>query len=141
LQNSGATNAPRERRVLSAADRPGGIEGARRTEGDETLRRKVSAADWRFPRRMTFAQWRRLPYRYRHAYLAQAQCTLLGHWRDCAHRRCRRAHRCLVPQPCYWDRKRAMTAADWARAEAACQPLRALLSIGSLKGSEGLWLF
>jgi hypothetical protein len=28
-----------------------------------------------------------------------------------------------------------------AKAEAACRPLRALLSLGSLKGSEGLWLF
>jgi hypothetical protein len=34
-----------------------------------------------------------------------------------------------------------MSPADWAKAEAACQPLRGLLSLGSLKGSEGLWLF
>jgi hypothetical protein len=57
-----------------------------------------------------------LPYPERHAYLAQAQCTLLEYWRDCANARCRRARRCFVP-------------------------LRALLSLGSLKGSEGLWLF
>ena len=49
--------------------------------------------------------------------------------------------RCLVPQPCYWERKQAMPPAEWARAEAACRPLRALLSLGSLKGSEGLWPF
>jgi hypothetical protein len=105
------------------------------------VRRKVSAADWRFPLRMTFTQWRRLPYRYRHAYLAQAQCTLLGYWRDCAKRRCRRAQRCLFPDPCYWDRKSAMPAAEWAKADAACRPLRELLNIGSMKRSEGLWLF
>jgi hypothetical protein len=34
-----------------------------------------------------------------------------------------------------------MAPAEWAKAEAACRPLRALLSLGSLKGSEGLWLF
>ena len=107
----------------------------------EFMRRKLSAADWRLPRRMTFTQWSLLPYRERHTYLAQAQCTLLEYWRDCAKARCRRAQRCLVPYPCYWERKQAMTAAEWAEAEAACRPLRALLSLGSLKGAEGLWLF
>jgi hypothetical protein len=34
-----------------------------------------------------------------------------------------------------------MTPVQWAKAEAACRPLRALLSLGSLKGSEGLWQF
>jgi hypothetical protein len=34
-----------------------------------------------------------------------------------------------------------MTPAEWGKAEEACRPLRALLSLGSLKGSEGLWLF
>ena len=105
------------------------------------MRRKLSAPGWRFPRRMTLKQWSLLPYRERHAYLAQAQCTLLDYWRDCANARCRRAHRCLVPQPCYWERKQAMTPAEWAKAKEACRPLRALLSFGSLKGSEGLWLF
>jgi hypothetical protein len=105
------------------------------------MRRKVSARDWRFPRRMTFTQWRRLPYRHRHWYLAQAQCTLLGYWRDCGKPRCHRARKCLYPDPCYWDRKHAMPPADWAKADAACRPLRALLGIGSTKGAEGLWLF
>jgi hypothetical protein len=63
------------------------------------------------------------------------------YWRDCKKAQCRRARRCLFPQPCYSDRKRAMPPAEWAKAEAACRPLRALLSLGSLKGSEGLWLF
>jgi hypothetical protein len=106
-----------------------------------SMRRKVSAKDWRFPRRMTKTQWSVLSYRYRHTYLAQAQCTLLGYWRDCAKARCRRAHRCLQPHPCYWDRKQATLPADWAKAEAACRPLRELLSFGALKGSEGMWLF
>ena len=105
------------------------------------MRRKVSAPDWRFPLRLTFTQWKALPIRRRHAYLAQAQCTLLGYWRDCAKLRCRRAQRCLFPQPCYWERKAAMPPEQWAKADAACRPLRKLLSIGSSKGSEGLWLF
>jgi hypothetical protein len=105
------------------------------------MRRKLSAPAWRFPRRMTLKQWSVLPYRERHAHLAQAQCTLLEYWHDCAHARCRRAQRCLVPYPCYWERKQAMTAAEQAAAERACRPLRALLSLDSLKGAEGLWLF
>ena len=105
------------------------------------MRRKVTARDWRFPRRMTRKQWSVLPYAERHGYVAQAQCDLLGYWRDCATARCRRARRCLSPHPCYWDRKQAMTPAEWAAADAVCRPLRALLSLGSLKGSEGLWLF
>jgi hypothetical protein len=117
------------------------VKTTRAHEKEITLRRKVSAPDWRFPRRFTFAQWKALPYRTRHAYLAQAQCTLLGYWRDCTEPRCRRAQKCLLPQSCYWDRKRAMSPAQWATAEAACRPLRALLNIGTSKGSEGLWLF
>jgi hypothetical protein len=105
------------------------------------MRRKVGRKDWQFPRRMTFTQWRRLPYRHRHWYLAQMQCTLLGYWRDCAKPRCHRARKCLYPDPCYWNRKQAMPAADWAKAEAACRPLRDLLGVGSTKGAEGLWLF
>ena len=105
------------------------------------MRRKVSAKDWRYPRRMTRRQWSMLPYGHRHAYLAQAQCTLLGYWRDCAKARCRRARRCLQPHPCYWDRKAAMTPAQWAKAAALCRPLRELLSLGSLRGAEGRWLF
>jgi hypothetical protein len=34
-----------------------------------------------------------------------------------------------------------MQPAEWAKADAACRPLQELLDIGSLKGSEGLWLF
>jgi hypothetical protein len=105
------------------------------------MRRKVSAAEWRFPMRMTRRQWSLLSYPYRHALVAQAQCTLLRFWRDCKNARCRRAQHCLFPQPCYWDRKQAMSPAQWAKAEAACRPLRMLLSMGSRKGAEGLWLF
>jgi hypothetical protein len=105
------------------------------------MRRKVSAANWKYPRRMTYRQWRRVPYRKKHALIAQAQCTLLGYWRDCANARCRRARECLVPHPCYWDRKRQMSEAEWAQADGLCTPLRALMRIGSTKGAEGLWLF
>jgi hypothetical protein len=105
------------------------------------VRRKVSAADWKYPRRMTFTQWRRVPYRRKHWLIAQAQCDLLGYWQDCRNRRCRRRRRCLSPQPCYWDRKKKMSEAERSRADALCAPLRALMWIGSKKGSEGLWRF
>ncbi len=105
------------------------------------MRRKVSTEEWRFPMRMTKKQWSRVSYPQRHAFVAQAQCNLLGYWRDCKHARCRRARCCLTPQPCYWDRKLAMPDAQWAKAEALCKPIRALLAIGSRKGAEGLWLF
>jgi hypothetical protein len=105
------------------------------------MRRKVSAADWRFPNRMTRKQWSVLSYHWRYTFVAQAQCTLLGYWRDCKSARCRRARFCVKPQPCYWDRKAAMSPEQWAKAEARCKPIRALLAIGSRKGSEGRWLF
>jgi hypothetical protein len=106
------------------------------------MRRKVSAANWRFPRRATFSQWRRLPYRTRWWYLAEAQCTLLGYWRDCSKKSCRRARRCQCPQPCYWDRKRLLSDQQRKEMDKACEPLRALLRIGfSSKGSERLWVF
>ena len=105
------------------------------------MRRKVAAANWKYPRRMTFTQWRRVPYRRKHRIIAQAQCDLLGYWQDCAKARCRRARSCLFPHPCYWDHKRQMSDAERAQADAACKPLRALMSIGSSKGSEGQWLF
>lgn len=108
---------------------------------ERTVRRKVSARNWRYPARMTFTQWRRLPYRQKHWLIAQAQCDLLGYWRDCAKLRCRRARGCQFPQPCYWDRKQATPPAEWAKADARCKPLRELMRIGSTKGSEGLWLF
>ena len=87
------------------------------------VRRNVAASSWKYPRRMTFSQWRRVPYREKHGLIAQAQCDLLGYWRDCAKVRCRRDRRCLFPDPCYWDRKQAMSKADWAAADALCKPL------------------
>ena len=108
---------------------------------ERMVRRNVAASSWKYPRRMTFSQWRRVPYREKHGLIAQAQCDLLGYWRDCAKVRCRRDRRCLFPDPCYWDRKQAMSTADWAAADALCKPLRALMRIGSTRGSEGLWLF
>jgi hypothetical protein len=105
------------------------------------MRRKLAAPNWTYPLRMTYAQWRCVPYRRKHWLIARAQCDLLGHWRDCSDVRCRRERTCLSPHPCYWDRKKKMSAAEWAQADAACKPLRALLDIGSSQGSEGLWLF
>jgi hypothetical protein len=80
-------------------------------------------------------------YPRKHWLIAQAQCDLLGHWRECTKPRCRRVRRCLFPHPCYWQRKDKMSDAELAQANALCAPLRALLRIGSSKGSEGLWLF
>ncbi len=105
------------------------------------MRRKVSAANWKYPRRMTFTQWRRVRYRRKHLLVAQAQCDLLGYWRDCEKARCRRGRSCLFPHPCYWARKDKMSEAERKQAQALCQPLRELMSIGPSKGSEGLWLF
>jgi hypothetical protein len=105
------------------------------------MRRKVSAAEWRFPFRMTRKEWSMVSYPQRHALVAQAMCTLLGYFRECKNARCRRARVRLVPQPCYWDRKFAMPPEQWAKAEKRCKPVRELLAIGSGKGSEGLWLF
>jgi hypothetical protein len=108
---------------------------------EQKMRRKVSAANWKYPRRMTFTQWRRLPYRQKHWLVAQAQCDLLGYWRDCANLRCRRHRRCQSPHPCYWDRKSKLTAAELTTLNKLCQPLRDLTKIASTRGSEGLWLF
>jgi hypothetical protein len=105
------------------------------------MRRKVSTANWRFPLRMSRTQWARLPYRDRHAIIAQAMCTLLGHWRDCSKRRCRGARRCLFPHPCYWNRKQQMSEAEQAQARKLYEPLLKLTAIGSSQGSDGLWLF
>jgi hypothetical protein len=105
------------------------------------MKRKVSAPNWKYPRRMTFRQWRRLSYREKYWDVAAAQCDLLEFWRDCAKPRCRRAQRCLFPRPCYWDRKKRMSDAEQKQMNALCQPLRQLLRIGSTRGSEGLWLF
>jgi hypothetical protein len=90
---------------------------------------------------MTFTQWRRALYRRKRWIIAQAQCELLGYWLNCKHSRCQRKRRCLFPHPCYWERKQQMSDAERARAQALCAPLRELMSIGSSKGSEGLWLF
>ena len=102
------------------------------------MRRKISAAEWKYPRRMTLTQWRRLPYRDRHWYLAEAQCNRLGHWRDCTKTRCRRTRGCWVPHECYWVRRRRMSEAQIARMDALCAPLRALLGIGSRQGADRL---
>jgi len=104
------------------------------------MRRKVTARDWRFPRRMTRKQWSVLPYAERHADVGRrsAICSAIG---ATAPRRAaagRGAASLRIPAT---DRKQAMTPAEWAAADAVCRPLRALLSLGSLKGSEGLWLF
>lgn len=105
------------------------------------MRRKVSAANWKYPLRMTFRQWRRLPYPYKHWEITRAQCNLMGYWRDCKTMRCRRAHGCLFPDQCYWARKSALSASEQNRMDALCTPLRKLLDIGSRRGSEGLSLF
>jgi hypothetical protein len=111
-------------------------------ENTYVMRRKTSAANWRFPRRATYTQWRRLPYRTRWWYIAEAQCNLLGYWRDCAKKTCRRARRCQHPQPCYWDRKSQLSEQQRRDMDKKCAPLRALLGIGfSRKGSHGLSLF
>jgi hypothetical protein len=116
-------------------------KGKRGTEKESAVRRKVSAADWKYPRRMTYSEWRRLPYLDRYWFVAQAQCTLLGYWRDCPKPFCRRLQQCKFPHPCYWDRKRQMSDEEKKQMDKVCAPPRALLKIGSSKRSQGLWLF
>jgi hypothetical protein len=75
------------------------------------------------------------------SYCVTTTRPALGHWRDCDKLRCQRARRCLLPHPCYWNRKQQMSEAEQAQARKLCEPLLKLMAIGSSQGSDGLWLF
>jgi len=47
-----------------------------------------------YPDRRTIEEWRALPARQRRELAWRAQCDLLGSFRHCANKRCRRARSC-----------------------------------------------
>jgi hypothetical protein len=73
-----------------------------------------------------------LPYKERHAWVTQAQCDLLGLWRGCDKKKSCRRHRSCRGDPfaCYWKRREAQSAAECARDDAVCAPLKTALTIG-----------
>ncbi len=86
----------------------------------------------KYPGGRTFAQWRLLPYKTRHAWVTQAECDLLGYWADCVKKkRCRRDRTCRGDQfDCYWKRRVKLSDAERARNDAKCAALQAVLKIG-----------
>jgi len=94
----------------------------------------------KYPRGMSYTQWRRTPFRMRHRLVGYAINNLLRHWRSCADARCRRAHACQDYE-CYWRRLEQMPYEEKKRVRAAAKPLAETLWIGCCKGSEGRWLY
>jgi hypothetical protein len=94
----------------------------------------------KYPRGMTYTQWRRTPYRTKHAIVGVALNDLFGHWRSCPDHRCRRARRCRDYR-CYWRRLSQLPHEEQMRLRTRAEPLAKLLSIGSGQGSERLWRF
>jgi hypothetical protein len=52
-----------------------------------------------FPGRLTLEQWLALPAPARDRLIGQAQCDLLGSFRCCANKKCRRQRTCCAPDP------------------------------------------
>ena len=86
----------------------------------------------KYPGGMTYTQWRRLPYKERHAWVTRAECDLLGYWATCKkHKRCRRDRTCRgYVFDCYYKRRETMSPAEIARDDTKCAPLHAMLKIG-----------
>jgi hypothetical protein len=64
-----------------------------------------------FPGRLTLEEWLALPFRERAPLVWRAQCDLLGSFRFCGKKQCRRARRCCAADPrgCQhrlWSRKK-----------------------------------
>jgi hypothetical protein len=51
------------------------------------------------PGRLTFEEWQAVPFLKRLALIKRAQCDLLGSFRFCADKRCRRARTCCGDDP------------------------------------------
>ncbi|MGA8654387.1 MAG: hypothetical protein WB677_27875 [Xanthobacteraceae bacterium] len=94
----------------------------------------------KYPRGMSYTQWRRTPFRMRHRLLGFAINNQLRYWRSCADARCRRARGCQ-DHACYWRRLEEMTYEQQKRVREAAAPLAKLLWIGCAKGSEGRPLY
>ncbi len=87
----------------------------------------------KYPGGRTFAEWQRLPYQEKHAWVTQEQCDLLRYWATCkTKKRCRRDRTCRGDQfECFWKRREKGSVAEFAKENAKCAPLLALLNIGS----------
>jgi hypothetical protein len=64
-----------------------------------------------FPGRLTLEEWLALPFGERASLVWRAQCDLLGSFRFCSEKRCRRERTCCAaePQACQqklWSRKK-----------------------------------
>jgi hypothetical protein len=78
-----------------------------------------------FPGRLTLEQWVRMPWGKRVPLIWQAQCDLLGSFRACANKRCRRERSCYsdTPEACrqrLWRLKKPRPKTlrrEWARLE------------------------
>ncbi len=60
---------------------------------------KRSSGKRSFPGRLTLEQWLALPYLDRVPLIGRAQCDLLGSFRCCADKRCRRSRTCSGDDP------------------------------------------
>jgi hypothetical protein len=110
------------------------LRNAPQHEGEKTMRKK-------YPGRMTFTQWRRTPFRVKHWLIGIAINDHFGYWRDCKDARCRRARSCQDYR-CYWRRLHALPTLDeQSRVRSQTKPWQELLSIGSIKGFEGMPLY
>jgi hypothetical protein len=124
--------------VLPIADRV--LVAAHALRAVRNSQRESTAMKGKYPRGMTYTQWRRTPYRTKHAIVGVALNDLFGHWRSCPDHRCRRARRCRDYR-CYWRRLSKLPHEEQMRLRTRAEPLAKLLSIGSGQGSERLWSF
>jgi hypothetical protein len=89
-----------------------------------------------YPGRMTFTQWRRTPFRWKHRLVGLAVNNRLRYWRDCEDARCRRARWCQDYE-CYWRRLQKLHPDERMKIRTIGERWGKLLWIGSKKGSEG----
>jgi hypothetical protein len=70
--------------------------------GDETEEARLPKRN--YPGRRTLNEWRALPVQNRRDLARRAQCDLLGSWRHCTNKRCRRVRSCSGDDPsdCSW---------------------------------------
>ena len=59
-----------------------------------------------FPGRLTFEEWLETPSRLRIALIRRAQCDVLGSFRYCTDKRCKRGRRCVGADAvhCCWGK-------------------------------------
>ena len=70
-----------------------------------------------------------LSYQDRNAWVTQAKCDLLGLWKACSKRRCRRDRTCRGYQfDCFWQHRAQLDPAAVRTVDSKCDNLDALLS-------------